>query len=265
MVLEGEGYLVETATNLRETVSQFGARRYAVLITEYFPPFEATRERVQWVKGNSPETYIIIVTNAVIDNRTYENLFETGVDEVITKPYSPERILVHIRRGLRQGEMILKRLELERQSLLDATGREAEQLIFGSSYFKRCLRQELKRTKRHSHRLSVLLIKIPGKEDLGDRFESFCIELGKILRRHTREEDMVGRENGNFGILLPETDQPGSQSLSKRLSNLIQTHAVFQEDELVRPFVQSLAFQSFSYPGQFDLPRSLLLTPEWPI
>jgi PleD family two-component response regulator len=257
MVLEAETFPVETATDLKEAIRRFGARRYAVLMTEYFHPFEATSEMIQWVKKNSPETYIIMVTNAVIDNLTYENLFNVGVDDVITKPYSADRVLVHLKRGLRQRDLILKKQELENQSLLDVTGYKIHQLIFGSAYFKRCLRQELKRAKRHLHPLSVLLIKIPGKEDLGDRFEDFCAELGRILRSHTREEDMVGRENGHFGVLLPETDQSGSKALSRRLLNLIQSHSFFQRDEDLKPAVQALSFQSFTYPDRFDLPLSL--------
>jgi len=257
MVLETEAYPVETAMDLKQTIRRFGIRRYAVLITEYFPPFEATSEMIRWVKDHSPETYIIIVTNTLIDNQTYENLFNVGVDDVITKPYSSDRILVHIKRGLRQRDLILKKQELERQSLLDATGYRIQQLIFGPAYFKKCLRQELKRAKRHLHPLSLLLIKIPNQEDLGDRFEKFCIELGRILRVHTREEDMVGRENGNFGILLPETDQPGSQALVGRLSSLIQTCSSFQGDEVLRPAIQTLSFRSFTYPDRFDLPDPL--------
>jgi len=257
MVLEAEGYRVETAMDLKQIIKQFGTRDYSVLITEYFPPFEAMSEMIQWVKGNSPGTYIIIVTNAVIDNRTYENLFEIGVDDVISKPYSSDRILVDIKRGLRERDRVLRQQELERQSLLDATGRKIGQLIFGPVYFKKSLRQELKRARRHLHPLSILLIKIPGNGDLGDRFESFCMELGGILRTHVREEDTVGRENGNFGILLPETDQPGSDALSRRISNLIQTHTRFQEDEILKPAARALSIQSFTYPDRFDVPRSL--------
>jgi len=212
---------------------------------------------IQYVKKEAPETYIIILTNAIIDEQTYKKLFEVGVDDFILKPYSPEKVLVHISKGLKQRDLVVKSREFEREGLLDPIAQETREFVFSPGYFRRCLRQELKRAQRHHQRLSLLLIEIPDKEKLGERFEGFCVKLVKILRSHTREEDMVGRQNGNFGILLPQTDQMGSEALEQRLSKLIQTHPPFESDESLKPIVQTLSFQSFTYPERFLLPDPL--------
>jgi hypothetical protein len=68
---------------------------------------------------------------------------------------------------------------------------------------------------------------------------------------------VVGRENGNFGILLPETDQVGSGALVNRLSHLIQNHPAFDSDEFMKPIVEALSFQAFTYPERFAIPDSL--------
>ena len=257
MVLEREKYLVETSENLDEAFRQLSMRRYSVIITEYLHPFEDMCHMIQWVKQNSPETYIIMVTSLLIDETIYEKLFDIGLDDFILKPYSPVRILVHIRKGLRQSELILSKQELERQSLFDPITQHIQQFIFNSTYFKKCLRQEIKRAKRHQHSVSLLLIQIPNKEKLGDRFENFCIELVRILKTSIREEDMFGRDNGSFGIILPETNQVGSQALVRRLSNLIQTHPMFQSDLDLESIIQTLSFQTFTYPEKFIIPESL--------
>lgn len=257
MVLEEEKYSVETSLTLEEAYRLFQLRQYPIIITEYIPPFEATDEMIQWVKKISPETYIIMVTNAAIDGMTYEKLFDIGLDDIILKPYAPEKILVHIKKGLKQRDLILKKQELERESILDQIGRQLEEYIFNSIYFKKCLKQELKRARRHRHHVSLLLITLPEKETIGEGFENFCMELAKIFRKYTREEDLVGRQNGNFGILLPDTDHIGSQALVKRLSNLIQTSPSFQSDEALMPAIQTLSFQSFTYPEQFVIPEPL--------
>lgn len=256
MVLKEETYLPETALNLKEAYRLLESRRYSVIITEYILPFEATDSMIQWVKKNAPETYIIMVTKTTIDEATYEKLFEMGVDDLILKPYSPKKILVHIKKGLKQRDLILKKQELEGQSLLDSIIQQIQKFILNPTYFKNCLKQELKRAKRHQHSFSLLLIEVPSKEKLGNRFESFLMELLKILRLHTREEDVVGRENSNLGILLPETDQIGSQALVQRLSNLIQTHPYFKSDEVLWPIIPTLTFQFFTYPDQFMVPES---------
>ena len=257
MILGEEKYQVDTASNLKDAYEFFKKRQYSIIITEYIPPFETTDYFIQWVKKNSPETNILIVTNATIDEKTYEKLFTIGVDYIILKPYSPEKILVHIKKGLKQRGLILKMQELERLNLIDPITVKIQELIFNTLFFKRCLRQEIKKAKRHHHPFSLLLIQIPMNNEIGDRFDSFYTELVKILKRHTREEDLVGKSNGEIGILLPETDQMGSQALIQRLSNLINHYPSFKLDNVLNTSVQNLSFQSFTYPNQFELPQTL--------
>ena len=257
MILEGEKYLVETASNSEEVFHRFSLRRYAVFVTEYVDPLEDTYRIIQWVKKHASETYILMVTDTEIDNITYETLFDIGMDDFLLKPYPPQKILAHIKKGLRQRDFIIKKQEVERQSLLDPVAQQIQQPVFNPAYFRKCLRQELKKSRRHQHPLSLLLMRIPSEERVGDQFERFCAELAKILRSYTREEDMVGRENGNFGILLPETDEAGSQALVKRLTHLIQGYPIFQSDEFLKPIIETLSFQVFTYPEKFVIPESL--------
>ena len=257
MFLERERYLVDTASNLREASQKLSLDHYAVMITEFLPPFGETFQMLHWVKEHSPETYIIIVTNATVDEKTYEKLFDTGVDDLILKPYSPEKILVHVKKGFRNRDLIIRIQELEKESLIDPIARQVQQPIFNPPHFRRYLRQELKRAKRHRHSLSLLLVEIPGKAVVDEPGENFYIELIKILRNNTREEDIVGRGNGGFGILLPETDEAGSQALVKRLHQLIQRHPPFQREERLRSLVKTISFQPFTYPEKFSIPESL--------
>ena len=257
MFLEQEKYLIETSENLDDALQRFSTRKHFFIITEYLPPFDDTYRLIQWVKQNCPETYIIMITQEIIDEIKYEKFFAIGLDDLILKPFSPEKILVHIRKGLRQRELILKKQELEKQATLDPITQQIQNFVFNTLYFKKCLRQEVKKAQRHQRALSLLLIQIPDIERIGDRFENFRKELAQILRKYTREEDMVGRHNGAFGIILPETDQVGSQVLVQRLSNLIQNHPEFKSDEALRPVTQTLSFQMFTYPDNFLIPESL--------
>jgi PleD family two-component response regulator len=257
MFLERERYLVDTASNLREASQKLSLDHYAVMITEFLPPFDESFQMLHWVKEHSPETYIIIVTNATVDEKTYEKLFNTGVDDLILKPYSPGKILVHVKKGFRNRDLIIRMQELEKESLIDPVGRQVQQPIFNPLYFRKYLRQELKRAKRHRHSLSLLLMEIPDKAVVDDLSENFYIELIKILRNNTREEDIVGRGNGGFGILLPETDEAGSEALVKRLLQLIQDHPPFQREKGLESIAKTLYFQAFTYPDKFLLPEPL--------
>ena len=82
----------------------------------------------------------------------------------------------------------------------------------------------------------------------------FLTELAQLLSRSTREEDVIGRENGGFGILLYKTGHEGSRVLEQRLSNLIQNHRPFQSERL-QSIVENLQIQSFTYPEQWKVPE----------
>mgnify|MGYP001442241357 CR=1 FL=1 len=214
-------------------------------------------EMIQWAKKNGPETYIIIVTNASVDEKVYDRLFAIGVDDFIPKPYSPERILVHIRKGLKQRGLVLRLQELERASPLELLAGDIHKVMFDAVFFKRCLRQEYKRAKRHHHPFSLLLMQLPGEEKIGNRFESLYIDLMRIVKKHTREEDMVGKNNGEIGIILPETDKTGTEALVQRLLKVIHSAPQFKSEKGFESLVQTLSFQSFTFPGQFSIPKPL--------
>lgn len=257
IILEEEKYFVESALNLEDAYQILKKRQSSVIITEYIPPFETTDYLIQWVKKNTPEVYIIMVTNASIDDKTYEKLFSFGIDDFILKPYSPKRILVHIKKGLKQREMIIHARNLERLSVLEPIAHDLQTTFFNMTFFKRCLRQEIKKAKRHHRPLSLLLLQLPNKDAIGEQYHQFYMDLVRIIKNSTREEDLLGKDNGDIGIILPETDQFGSEALIQRLTNLIRKHPSFKVEKALAMCVQNLNFQSFTYPNQFTLPKTL--------
>jgi PleD family two-component response regulator len=257
MILEEEQYLIDTVFNLQEAAQLCDRRFYSVIITEYIPPFEATDDLIQWMNMHYPETYIIMVTNATIDEETYEKLFALGVGDILLKPYPPAKILVHIRKGLKQREFIQRQQLLEKLNLLEPITERIEGLIFNARFLKKCLRQEIKKASRHHHPLSLLLIETPTSEKTGAQIDFFYPELLRLLKKNTREEDLIGKDNGEIGIILPETDHPGSEALAQRLFNIINEHHPFKSDDFLRNYAQTISFQSFTYPEKFSIPEPL--------
>jgi PleD family two-component response regulator len=253
IILSEQGFHIETAESPREFSQKLPLRHYSVILTEYFPPFEETFIMIQKVKRVHPEAPIVMITHAQIDEATYEKLFEAGLDDIIFKPYSPEKILVHVRKALRQRDLIQRTQALFQRPEAVTT----PDLNLHPRTFKKSLRQELKRSKRHKHPLSLLLLDFTAQEGRRDRLEIFFAVLAKMLRRAIREEDILGKENGSFSILLPETDQTGSQAVSERLSTLVRNHPPFEADKSMKILAKTLSIRSFSYPEKFAIPSSL--------
>ncbi len=257
IILRDEGYLVDSALNLEEAYSLVKKVEYSIIIIEYIYPHEATEGFIKRIKQDFPATYILMIANATVDEKTYERLFTVGVDEFILKPYSADRIIVHIRKGLKQRDMILKLKGLERFSLIDPVSEKISVLIFNRNFFEKFISQEIKRSKRHNHSFSLVLIKISEKEKIEKQFEIFIKEFLELIRKNTREEDFISKNNGEIGIILPETDYSGCQAMLSRLNRLIESHPAFRSDEVLNRFVKTLSYQSYTFPDQSEILKSL--------
>ena len=194
------------------------------------------------------------MTDVPVDDEGYDRIFSSGADDLIIKPFSPEKLLVHVRRGLQQRASILRQKKMAQLALPDTICETQDMIILNHDYFKRCFRWELKRARRHQDPLSLMIIEAKTSEMEGDGKKHFLTELAQLLRRSTREEDVIGRENGGFGILLYRTSYEGSRVLGQRLSNLIQNHRPFQSERL-QSIVENLQIQSFTYPEHWKIPE----------
>ncbi len=251
ILFEQVGLLVETAVNLEEARRSLKDKEYALIMADLFlPDFEGLNFWEEIKKGH-PETYLILMTDTSVDEEGYERILNSGVDELIIKPFSPEKLLVHIRRGLQHRASILKQ---KKMALLDPICESPDLSVLNQDYFKKCFRQELKRARRHQDPLSLVIIKANTFDTERDGKKDFLKELAQLLRSSTREEDVIGRENGGFGILLYKTGHEGSRVLEQRLANLIQNHRPFQSERL-QSLVENLEIQSFTYPELWKIPE----------
>lgn len=259
IILSEEGYLVESALNLDEANSLLLKKNFSIIILEYLYPYKVTEEFIRKIKHLSPETYIIMIANALIDSETYERLFDTGLDEFILKPYSPDKILVHIKRGLKQRELVLQLGGLKKLNLVDPISEKLHRIIFNRNFFVTSLKKELKRSKRHHHPFSIILIKISIEGAEKDQLNEFNKEFLDLIRKNTREEDVVSKNNGEIGLLLPETNRIGCQALQQRLEGLIKGYPLFQPDKAFGSVIKSLSFQSITFPEESEILESLTL------
>ena len=254
ILFEEVGLPVETALNLEQAQGRLKDKEYSLVMAELFLPDPKGLTFWQETKINHPETYLILMTDAQVDEEGYARIFNSGADDLITKPFPPEKLLVHVRRGLQQRASILRQKKMAHLALLDPICESQDSAILNQGYFKQCFRRELKRARRHQDPLSLVIIKAKTFEPEEDGKKDFLTELAKLVRKSTREEDVIGRENGGFGILFYKTGHEGSRVLEQRLSDLIQNHQPFQSEGL-QSMIENLQIQSFTYPEQWKIPE----------
>ncbi len=243
MILEEKGFAVCTFAELDQALQSCSSTAYSIIITEFFFPLEKMCHFIRSVKKVVPETYLIMSTSVIIDDPSYKEMFDVGLDDLLVKPYGQEKLMAHIEKGIKRQKIFLENKKNEKGFIFYPAVQEDHPGVFSPAYFKKLIRQEIKKARRHQQPVSLILLKLPSKDRMGTRFGSFYVELIDLLRKSLREEDLMGRENGNLGIILDKTDEAGSQNLGRRLSKLIQTHPSFQSNLSLQDILNELAFQ----------------------
>ncbi|MBI4774387.1 MAG: sensor domain-containing diguanylate cyclase [Deltaproteobacteria bacterium] len=94
----------------------------------------------------------------------------------------------------------------------------------------RRLEQELERTKRYGHTLSVLVIDIDSFKNINDAYghqtgDLVLREISRIIEQSVRSCDTAGRYAGDeFLIILPETSRGNALLISERIRSRVEKH-----------------------------------------
>jgi len=95
-------------------------------------------------------------------------------------------------------------------------------------HFMQRLDDELKRSRRYSHRLTLIMMDFDNFKEINDTYghqagDNVLVEVGRILRKSVRVADFVGRYGGEeFCIALPETGAEGAEQFCERLRTTIE-------------------------------------------
>ncbi|MBX9690349.1 MAG: diguanylate cyclase [Candidatus Obscuribacterales bacterium] len=119
--------------------------------------------------------------------------------------------------------------ELELRALLDLTSRTCD-----FKTFYRRLNYEIRRARRYSRPLSLILVAV-------DQYEVLSLKVGpaakdaavqaaaRLLLACIRDVDIAGRcREDTFGIILPETAGPGAEIAAERIRTRMEAHRLPQ-------------------------------------
>ncbi len=115
MLLEAEEYIVIAVDTIDRAIQNFSEFIVSGLITEYSIDLSRTVEGVRELKKKFPETYVMMITDKEIVEGEYEEIIDAGVDDFFLKPVSAGKILLHLRKGLRQRLVFLRKKRLEQE------------------------------------------------------------------------------------------------------------------------------------------------------
>ncbi|HYA91297.1 MAG TPA: response regulator [Thermodesulfobacteriota bacterium] len=114
-LLEGEKYIVLVVDTIERALQNFQEFEVAGLITEYQFGHILTPEIIRELKKNFPELYVMMVTFEDLEEKEYRRIMGFGIDDFFSKPISGEKILIHLKKGLRQRKILIQKKRLEQR------------------------------------------------------------------------------------------------------------------------------------------------------
>lgn len=155
-------------------------------------------------KERWPDLDVIMMTAYDMEH-SYIDVIEAGASDFLVKPFRSDELQAKIQRVLRERWL---RAELTARSLHDSVSG----LLNRRSLHQR-LEEEVGRSRRQGHRLSVIVLDVDRFKEYNDRFghlegDALLAGLGRILSASIRKNvDSAYRFGGDeFAVLLVESD-----------------------------------------------------------
>ncbi|MBK5193638.1 MAG: response regulator transcription factor [Flavobacteriaceae bacterium] len=97
--LTKDGHEVLIAKDGREAMKLLKESNFDLILTDLMLPFVTGKELISYIKKNSPKTPIIVLSTSTQENIIMD-AFNMGVDDFITKPFSPNELSLRVKRFL---------------------------------------------------------------------------------------------------------------------------------------------------------------------
>ncbi|MGZ3536787.1 MAG: response regulator [Thermodesulfobacteriota bacterium] len=114
-VLESEKYIVLAVDTIERALQNFREFEVSGLVTEYRIENSETLDMIRELKKGFSELYVMMLTDENLEEKEYRKIMSSGIDDLFLKPISVERILIHLKKGLRHRRILIQKKRLEQR------------------------------------------------------------------------------------------------------------------------------------------------------
>ncbi len=223
-LLDSEGYEFSVARNGQEAMDLYSQEFFPIIITDWLMPEMDGIELCHMIRSMNLDRYIyiIVLTSQASKSDLIQGL-DAGADDYIVKPIHRAELRVRLKGACRilDLEASLKKsmAEIREMSIHDRlTG------SFNRVFMDQQLTQEIMRSSRYHHNLSIIMVDLDHFKVINDTFghmagdEVLKESVKNITSSFRRGVDWIARYGGEeFVIVLPETDHAGALLVAERM------------------------------------------------
>lgn len=230
--IELSGFQATASASAEEALDILKENSFEVVITDIMLGEMDGLELTDHVKSNLDSD--VIVMTGYSDDYSYEDVINKGASDLVFKPVRYKELLLRLKRVLRERQLTQDRIfMLKRVQKLAIT--DGLTKLYNSRHFYNQLEQELDRSNRYHHPLSMLLLDIDDFKNFNDTYghlegDKVLVKIGVTIKSCLRTIDSAYRYGGEeFTILLPETNGGEATKVAERIRVSI-SECVFQPE-----------------------------------
>ena len=185
----------------------------------------------------------VIITTGYSSEYFYEDAISNGASDLIFKPIRLNELMLRINRVIRERSLINERdrmiERLKNQSIRDPLTE-----LYNSRHFYAQLEDEIQRSERYLHPLSLIFIDIDHFKAINDTYghmvgDQALLLIAKKMQASLRSQDTAFRFAGDeFTIILPETTSDNAKFVADRIrSEMEKESLVIFEKEITKIFL----------------------------
>ncbi|MGQ9509259.1 MAG: response regulator [Thermodesulfobacteriota bacterium] len=114
-LLESERYIVIALQDIDRLKQNFREFEISGLITEYWAGTQCMVDHIRELKKAFPDLYVMMLTHQEVEDKEYKRILISGVDDLFMKPFSSEKVLLHLKRGLRLRRLKIQKRRMEKE------------------------------------------------------------------------------------------------------------------------------------------------------
>jgi two-component system cell cycle response regulator len=245
-----------------EAVSICNNHRIDIIILDMLLPGVDGYEVVKQIKSSaSTQSIQIIVVTSLQDIESKIKGYEFGVDDYLVKPINFNEFRARVN-SLIKKKAYHDKLMSSCEAAIQAAITDKLTGAYNRGYLQHYLKNELMKSDRHHHPVSLLMIDIDDLKIVNDTYghlagDRLLKEIASELRKCIREIDVLARYGGDeFTIILTHTSKENAAPIADRIRRVIENLAVAVTDQAV--VTASVSIGVAEYVPSVDTPDILI-------
>lgn len=178
---------------------------------------------------------IIMITGHSDSHAAMRAVFEMGATGFISKPFSDIDLISCACSYISLNQRL--------NGLEETLGIDRQSGLYNASRFDAEGSKALSMALRHKLELSIVYIELKGLSKITDSHNNkaatqVIVEVGKRIRKHLRDEEIVARIGvSKFALLLPVTNSPNSKTAITRVQNMVRSLKFAIDKHRIRVYI----------------------------